>query len=362
MKQLLLFICTIALSCTRDNNHYETYILGDWIETQPPGKINDSIEIPVVSLMRLGFTFEKEGKVITKPGFINFDSFRYYGSRSQYKIEDGYLSIYNPSVKKWDKLKIIKLTQDSLRVLDGDTPYYYLKKKYNTASSPDFDGVLVTHFGSYTPAENHINTVFINPANHNVIYNRYIGNHDKVTRQGQMSDEEFSLVQHLFKQANYMQLDSVYGQMIYDVSQTSVVVLKGNRIIKSFHIYNCEPPELLWAQLTVSFLPDIITNSTTTNKFGAGWLAFRSDNGTLELTKAESYFLSYLLSSSKTTSTQFKERYELKCNDDSIEKITSDGQNFKYYFKDNTTKTVDIGYNFITGNKLVNTFKPKQND
>ncbi|KOS05967.1 hypothetical protein AM493_07890 [Flavobacterium akiainvivens] len=334
--------------------------MGDWIETEPPNKIKDSIEIPLEHFYRLGYTFEKNGKVITKPGFINYRDNKYYGSRSQYKIKDGYVSVYNPSVKKWDKLKIIKLTQDSLEVLDGDIPYYYIKKKYNTASNPDFDGVIVTNSGGYIPLANQINTVFINPANHNVIYNRNIDDGQRVTMQGHISGNDLSLVQQLFKQADYIKRDSVYGEMVYDVSQTSVAVLKGNRIIKSIHIYNREPTELLWAHLAAHYLPDVVTNIRKTDEFSLGMEAFEAANSTLSLTKAEGYFLSYLLSSSKSTPLQFKELYRLTYSDDAVGKITSDGRYYKYYFKDKTTKTVDIGYNFITGNKLVNTFKPNE--
>jgi hypothetical protein len=128
--------------------------------------------------------------------------------------------------------------------------------------------------------------------------------------------------------------------------------------LKSVYIAGVDQPALFsWAYIPTSNITDMIRGEIIPKSvIDIDNFVFNSSGHRLALTNSERYFLSYQLSNAQVVTTRFLELYNLENNDKSVSSVTTDGRYYKFYFKDKTTKTVDIGYNFLTESNLVNTF------
>ena len=233
-----------------------------------------------------------------------------------------------------------------------------VRKHYDTIKSIDFDAIVVAKSDCFGACS--VNKIFIKQDG-TVVYDTYdtIGN--LVYFTSNISRHNFIKIRSRFKKADYEHLESRYNACITDMSTTHLTFIKEGKIIKSIYDYGQESPtELIWAYIPVVYLPDIIKAEPNKHKcFSLGYTTFIKDKLALHLTKSESFYLSYLLENASDVNKKINELYSLGFDNDSISRITTDGRYYKFYFKNKSTKTIDVGYDFLKESKLVNKFEKR---
>ena len=85
--------------------------------------------------------------------------------------------------------------------------------------------------------------------------------------------------------------------------------------------------------------------------------SFTTNNFKFRLKQPESFFLEVALRNGRQVKTEINPKYILEFNDwneeSEVKKINTDGRYYQIVMKDNTTKTIDIGYNFIEKNPII---------
>lgn len=316
-----------------------------------------------------GFEFLKGGVCDYKTGFLDFE--RYTNDRSKnekvlyslgnitkYLLTKDSLKIFNLSNKKWDCFKVKKLNNDTL-IINRDTGWAtFIKKHYDVKKVPDFDAVVVSSsvcFGACPMLS------IMVAKNGTVNYNGLYHVSAKGTYTSKISSDQFKEIAMRFKEADYMNLDKNYFTPVTDSRTCSVLFIKNGKIIKSISDYaSSGPHELLWAYLPLINLyqkldlTPINTPAFTETEFMMA--DFRVGKSYLELTESETYYLMHSIAKGKAGNFSFKGSYDLHVRNKLIDSVNTNGRYYKFYFKDNTTKTIDIGYNFLTKSNLARTF------
>lgn len=357
----MVIFCVI--SCAKKADAPEDIILGNWVAIDTTNK-------PWHRDMR-GFEFYPYGVCDNKVGFWDWHSYekdtitprdekfaRALGSITKYIITKDSLKIYDLTEKKWDGYAIDKFKGDSL-VLKKDSVYStFLRKHYDISKVPDFDAVIVSSFICYgsCPASE----IMISK-NGDVLYK---GNHF-VAKKGwytsTISDSILNRITRRFKQADYINLKNDYHTIVSDSRRVTVSFIKNGRIFKTIEDYaDSAPKEFVWAYDNLVYLnqfldlkPKAIDTSLDCTSL---YSSFRTMNKVMgmEMPESEGFYLVSLLMDAKTVTTPFDEKYEWSYDTDAIPKITTDGRLYKLYYKNGKTEIKDIGFNFITDNKLKN--------
>jgi hypothetical protein len=361
MKIIVLFsVVVLMFSCKREDKvDSNSMIVGDWELTTKDFEPKDGTR---AYPLETGYGFYADGIFENKIGFYNWTNpLKYYGSFSKYKLENDSLKMYNLYLKKWSSIYILKLTTDSL-VLEGE--YFnpvYVKKHHDTIGIPQFQGLIISQSGGLISSQ--LNNIFIQ-SDGSVVYDKF--NHEKKGLRNKwykakISNKDFSKIQTRFKQANWPKLKSLYGDVIYDAGDTQISIINNGKIVKSVFIYPSElPATLTWAYMPALHIPDVLKSKKITAKnLINSDIAIIGSEKRLGLTSSESYFLAYSLGKAPSINKNFSELYKLDFHDNILSKITTDGRYFKLCARNKDVKIVDLGYNFITESKLVNTFLKK---
>jgi hypothetical protein len=362
MKTIVLFLVVVFMfSCKREDkvNTKNSLIIGDWELTTKDFEPKDGTR---AYPLETGYGFYADGSFENKIGFYNWKNpLKYYGSFSRYKLENDSLKMYNLYLKKWTIVHIAKLTTDSL-VLEGE--YFnpvYVKKHYDTIGIPQFQGLIISQSAGLISSQ--LNNIFIQ-SDGSIVYDKFDQEKNGLENKwykAKISNKDFSKIQTRFKQANWPKLKSLYGDVIYDAGDTQICIINNGKIVKSVFIYPSDlPVTLTWAYMPALHITDVLKSKeiTAKNLIGSDITIIGSD-GRLALTSSESYFLAYSLGKAPSINKNFSELFKLDFQDDSLTWITTDGRLFKLYNKNKGLNTVDLGYNFITESKLVNTFQKK---
>jgi len=363
MKQNLFCVIIVLLltfSCKRDDDATDAQkklLAGDWQRLEVQDKLeNGEVNVMIPSLLTPGYGFDVKGNFEYKTGFYKGEHFKYIGSFSHYKIEDDSLKLFYIGDNRYVNARISKLTKDTLVLNYQKYNSYYIKKKYDTLNIPNFQQLIISG-GMYGSGSSN---VFIKEDG-TVIYDKREWT-DTILNQNRykatISKKELATIQTRFKKADWPNLKKTYGYPADDVENYQVTIIKDNRILKSVYIAGVDQPAVLsWAYIPTSNIPNMIRGEIVPKSvIDIENFVLKNSGHSLALTNSERYFLSYQLSNARVVTTSFLELYNLENNDTSVSKITSDGRYYKFYFKDKTTKTVDIGYNFLTESNLVNTF------
>ncbi|WP_231559625.1 DUF6438 domain-containing protein [Flavobacterium rivuli] len=304
---------------------------------------------------KLGFTDEKryENDTVTdRDNKVHYS----LGNLTKYILNKEILKIYNLSYKRWDTYKIRKLSNDTLVIGWNKSWTTFVKKRYDVKKVPDFDSVIVSSsicFGACPMV-----SIMISKDGY-VSYNGSYHTSAKGDYTSKISKKEFNEIALRFKRANYFMLKESYNTAVTDSRTVSVLFIKDGKIVKSVEDYaSSSPDEFTWAynpvillyqslNLVKEHLPDYTKPEFMMSHF-------KSKTNYLDLTDAETYYLVNLVKKGKEGNFSFSESYDWKYKNDAVNRVSSDGRYYKFQLKDKTTRTFDIGYNFITDNKFVN--------
>ncbi|MFD2603380.1 DUF6438 domain-containing protein [Flavobacterium suzhouense] len=364
----VLFLVVFFLSCEKKPVTPQEMILGNW------SVVNKDSVMPWERDIR-GFEFLADSTCDYKVGFWDWHKYQeernraiknkqslddkilnYLGTKTKYKITKDSLKIFNLTEKIWELYQIKKFNKDTLIVKRDTIVSTFTKKKYDIGMSPDFDAVVFSSSLCYGSC----------PANDLVISKTgevlYKGSYH-VLNEGWYTAKipltEFEKIQRRFKEADYMGLKNDYYTMVTDSQQISVSFIKDGKIIKTISDYaDSAPNEFIWAYTPLMYLGQKLDLKSKENKkyldndfFHSSFVTVDEQKG-MNLTQSEVFYLVTLLMDAKNVDVRFDEKYLLRYDNNYIKEVKTDGRYYKLYLKNGKTEIKDIGFNYITDNKL----------
>jgi len=369
MGKFIPFLIIILLVSCKEPQTPQQMLLGNWVFAktlnQPSYKwlLNNhsgyEFSANKVCNFKQGF-FESKMLVDTAGNRNNFVD--YLGTETRYELRKDSLKVFDLSEKKWDSFKIKKLTADTLIIGHKSSWSVYTKKEYEIDNNvPDFDEIIVSNSGCFGSCP--MNDIRIN-RNGNVVFYGYFNNIKDGVFTSHITKKDFEYIENKFKIANYNKLSNHYYSSVTDNSTTSITFLKNGKILKTIDDYaNNSPLEFVWAYTPLKYISqdlELVPEKHTGYFTFSFYASYNTKNTRLDLTGSEKFLLMNSLENSRESHKIFHETYSIEFYENKEEiSITTDGRFYKFYFKDKTTKTVDMGYNFLTENKLSNTFQKR---
>lgn len=366
-KLFVLLLIVFFSSCEKKPATPHEMILGNWSVVN-----KDSVK-PWLKDIR-GFEFLPEGVCDYKLGYLDWERYRAgrvtpyeekvvysLGTKTKYSVSRDSFKIFNLTDRKWDRYILKKLNKDTLIIKKDTIVTTYIKKNYNTSRVPDFDAVVVS--SSLCFGDCPMNDLIISK-NGNVLYK---GGHH-VTKKGwytsKIQASEFDKIQRRFKEADYINLKNNYRMMASDGQTVSVSFLKNGKIIKTVEDYSDSAPnEFIWAYMpliTIGQRLDLkpkTTKSYLDNDFFYSSFVTVDEVKGMNLTQAEVFYLVTLFMDARDADIKFDEKYLLRYETDNVKEVKTDGRYYKFFLKNGKTEIKDIGFNFITDNKLSDKFE-----
>ncbi len=366
VRSITFLLLLTFISCRqRITNDYEKTIIGEWTFVKKESK-NQNDDIPP-SLSRglfvRGYNFLPDNICENKLGYFkriqgnerHEEKTLFLGTITKYKIEEDSLKIYNLNDSTWNSQKIVSITADTMTLQKNESTFFkYSKTNYRIDDSEHFDEIIISSSGCYGTCPN--NDISINK-NGQVIYFGDEYNTVNGYYKSKVSSAIFSKLEIDFKKANIKNLQDLYSANWTDDETVSVTFIKDNKVVKTICDYGRQAPtEFCWAYTSARYLYqkihlDTISNNLNYSPFKDALLKF--DGMVCELSQSEGFYLWTLLLSSNETNKTFTGKYFI-VNSWRREKkgVKTDGQLFQFTANDGTTKTYDLGFNFIKANGL----------
>ena len=376
----LLWGCNSTVDRQKADKQLRKNISGEWeIIIEKEKSTNDFPPPPLFSLPQgmtitndsiefyLGFYKEDRDSITGRRTRL------YLGNMVPYKTDKDSIIIKNPLTDNWEfKWKFVSRKNDTLQLAINDTTIIrYKELSYNPDTLPDFDQIIYSSSGCYGSCP--IIDISITKEG-NVLfqgegYVKSLGFYS-----GNLESKAKNYIFGKFRRANPLGLQDNYSVSHTDDQSLTTTFIQNGKIVKTIHDYGMAGTnELIWAYIPIS-------NIHTTIKLESlpvdepfypklHYFTFKKDGLIMPLEKSESFYLWTELKKSIQTDTNFKSKYKLTFSGNytywgadpnearqhkyEIKSITTDGQFFKFEFKNEQAITYDLGYNFIDRN-----FKP----
>lgn len=380
----LLWGCNSTVDRQKADKQLRKNISGEWeIIIEKEKSTNDFPPPPLFSLPQ-GMTITNDS-IEFYLGFYKEDRDGITGKRTRlylgnivpYKTDKDSIIIKNPLTSNWEfKWKFVSRKNDTLQLAFNDTNIIrYKKLSYNLDTLPDFDQIIYSSSGCYGSCP--IIDISITKEG-NVLFQGegyvkslgfYSGNLDTKTK---------NYIFNKFKRANPLKLQDNYSVGHTDDQSLTTTYIQNGKIIKTIHDYGMAGTnELIWAYIPIS-------NIHTSIKLDSlaidepfypklHYFTFKKNDLILPLEKSESFYLWTELKKSKQTAELFKSKYKLTFSGNytywgpdpnegrhhkyEVKSVTTDGQFYKFEFKDEQSITYDLGYNFIDRNFKTTDFR-----
>lgn len=389
-KILISILTPFLLGCKSRNEHNIVdkqlmgKISGDWEIIIEKENLTNDIEIPPFFYLPQGMTISNDS-IEFYLGFYKEDKDSITGKRTSlylgnivpYKIDKDSIIIKNPKTENWEfKWRFVSRKNDTLQLAINDTTIIrYKKHSYNLDTLPDFDQIIYSSSGCFGSCP---------------IIDISVTKEGKVLFQGEgyvkalgfyssnLDSKTKNYIFNKFRRANPLGLQDNYSVGHTDDESLTTTFIQNGKIVKTIHDYgNAGTNELTWA-----YIP--IANIHTTIKLNRlsldvpfypklHYFTFKKAGLILPLEKSESFYLWTELKKSKKTTQKFISKYNVtfggnntysgpdpngaKHHKFEIESITTDGQFFKFEFKDKHSMTYDLGYNFLDRNFKTTDFR-----
>lgn len=161
---------------------------------------------------------------------------------------------------------------------------------------------------------------------------------------------------NLFDKLNFNALKDKYTTYQEDVSTDFITFIKDGNIVKTIESEMSCPIDLRQAY---SELSDLYEKSKLKKKKDSnfiGSIMHCTFNDTIFLENSEVFYLEVLLEKGNKGNFEFVKKYNVDFfiwGENNVDSIVSDGRYYRINYKDNMTKTIDIGFNFIENNPIL---------
>lgn len=367
----LILIFTLVSCKQKSKNDYENKIIGEWkyvMELEKPNKNGNIPPPPPFGSQEVGYEFNINGNFDYKLGFFKYvksdenhqSKNIYLGNTSNYKIENDSLKLFDLSSEKWDSYKIVSIKFDTLKIINSEGKIdKFHKLNYKLDNSKSFDKIIVSSTGCYGSCP--VTDIEIDK-NGDVIYKGGYYSSIKGDYKSKISKELFSKINLSFLKSNWTSLENEYISNWTDDETVYVTFVKNGRIIKTIKDYGRKAPtEFIWAYTPLRFLQQNIKlekNAIDTTLFDFNYIGFKKEDTICSLSKSESFYLKNLLSKSSITKKSFIEKYTMEYwSNDIKKKIVTDGRYYKIKKNKGVFIVVDLQYDFLKQNNLVQRFR-----
>lgn len=226
-------------------------------------------------------------------------------------------------------------------------------------NSKSFDKIIISSTGCYGRCP--VTDIEIDKSG-DVIFNGGYCSSIKGNYKSKISKELFSKINLSFLKSNWTNLESEYISSWTDDETVYVTFIKNGTIIKTIQDYGRKAPtEFIWAYTPIRYLQQNIKlekNVIDTTLFGFKYIGFKKKDEICNLTKSESFYLKNLLSKSSITEKKFLEKYKIEYWSNNIKKkIVTDGRYYKIEKNKGEFIIVDLKYDFLKQNNLVQRFR-----
>lgn len=374
----ILLLNFIILSCEKSQFSKQD-LMGDWkLETYTDPNENEDYFDDMSP--RVGISFGIDS-IENFNGYFDYypedKKLKYIGNFSSYSIKNNKIildrGLFRKEKMEWE---ILKITKDTIFLKDKEENFYLKRINFSPSNPEDFDQIIFSTSGCYGTCP--IRDISIDKNGNMLFYGEgYIS--PTGIFKGKVSQKQTELVFTKFRNANPLKLEDRYVAQVTDNPSLTTTYVKDGRIVKTIYDYGYTetPDELIWAYLPLAKLQENVnlikmkTNSLPPLP-NLELISFRTTETKFFLKKSEGFFLWEELLKSDFTDKTFNPKFEVGFMDShyyvgpdldtktkhNFKKVTSDGRYFKFEFEDNSSKTYDLGYNFIERNFSESDFHP----
>lgn len=368
MRKVIVLLIIVCLFSCSDKKNEEIY--GNWYfdKELSSKKFEDS---PNRFTSDLNFEIINDSIVSFKSGFyhsisfnLEYDNYRtnyYLGNKTKYRFVNSKIIFENLTDNESDTIIISKYNNNELYI-EKDKRKYLLKKKPKIKYDTNFyDAIIVNKgpcFGSCP-----INSTYVNK-NGKFIFNGVMHNSENYYFHSQLKKEYVTEIFNSFQNINVMNLNDNYMRMVTCSRSTSITFIKNNKIVKTISDYaDSAPIDMLSAIENLSFFYQKSKLNYYEDTFIENMLVIgvlKNKKNTYRMIDSEMSFLQNSINNGKKTNETLKKVFELSFYEYPnrfkkvfIKNIFTDGRYYQINYKDNTSITVDIGYNFIENNPII---------
>lgn len=380
----LLLGCYSAVDRKEADKQLREIISGDWEIIIENGNSTNNIPPPPLANLPQGMTISTDS-IEFYLGFYKEDRDSITGKRTRlylgnlvpYKTENDSIIIKNPVTDNWEfKWRFVSRKNDTLKLAINDTiTIQYKKLSYNLDTLPDFDQIIYSSSGCYGSCP----IIDISISKEGIVlfqgegYVKSLGFYS-----GNLDIKTKNYIFNKFRRANPLKLQDDYSVGHTDDQSLTTTYIQNGKIVKTIHDYGMvAPAELIWAYIPISNIHNSLELDSIPNDEPfypkLHYFTFKKDNLILPLEKSESFFLWTELKKSKQTDVNFKSKYKLTFSGNytywgpdpnearhhkyEIKSVTTDGQFFRFEFKNEQSITYDLEYNFIDRNFKTTDFR-----
>jgi hypothetical protein len=281
----------------------------------------------------------------------------YLGTETKYFLKDSLLIYFDKYVNKNDTIEILESNSKELLIKARKGFVLKLLKQSNKYfDNSRYDAVVVNRSPCYGICP--FNFTYLD-RNGNFYFKNLRYNTSRTDIATKLDKNSTNNLFDILDKIDFERLEDEYYIGATDSQTNTISFFKNGKIIKTISTYIKCPPQLEEAINELSFayqnLPEeteyesILGNEST---FG---IQFTDSN--LMLLPSEANFLEVELSRAKKVNIGFNEKYQIdlgyyeKSGD--YKKIITNGRYYKFLKDDNSTFTVDLGYNFIELNPIL---------
>ncbi len=370
----IFILCLITLFIFSCEKKEENLLIGNWcFDERLKNEDYDSLDeekfgLNIINDSVLEYKFGFYEDVPTLMKVINFDrrnlnmkinALRFLGTKTKYKVKDSTLLFWDKSDSIWVEYKIKKSNQKNLILEDQNQKEYNLTKTENNyINSTLYDAIIVDREGGFGCCG--INTTYIN--RNGEMYFKGLGyNTNEDDFKTQLDLKTVTQIFDNFDKMGILKMDDSYQRSVTDAQNNSISFIKNGKIVKSIQDYaNKAPLDFFAAYNELSYLYQKVKNKKDIvflfdNR--VHFASFENKKVQNKIYNSELFLLELELMKGKESAVSFEPKYSLNFSNLNqgflFNKIETDGRYYKFIYKNNTSKTIDIGYNFIEINPII---------
>lgn len=372
MKNIFLLLIFISFFSCEEKK--ENLLIGNWcFDERLKNEDYDSFDEEIFglniindSVLEYKFGFYEDVPTLMK--VINFDrrnlnmkinALSFLGTKTKYKVKDSTLLFWDKSDSIWVEYKIKKSNQKNLILEDQNQKEYNLTKTENNYNNSTlYDAIIVDREGGFGCCG--INTTYINRKGE--MYFKGLGyNTNEEDFKTQLDLKTVTQIFDNFDKMNILKMDDSYQRSATDAQNNSISFIKNGKIVKSIQDYaNKAPLDFFTAYNELSYLYQKVKKKNDIIFLFDNRVHFPSFENKIVQNKiynSELFLLELELIKGKASNISFEPKYSLNFSNLNqgfiFNKIETDGRYYKFIYKNNTSKTIDIGYNFIEINPII---------
>ncbi len=389
-NMFLIFILVVSFISCREKSEQDL-ILGNWklvIDSIEYDQMDQSPPAPFAIPGRgISYTFLNDSIVDTRMAYYKIirhkgrrREIRFIGTKTNYKIIDDSLKIYDLTDSVWRSAKkITRITNDTLILTKRDgQKMVFVRHDYNLDMKPCFDQISLSSSGCYGSCP--VMNIIIDSTGHVVYHGEmYV---DKVGfYEGQITKEKFLNIEREFRKANVKDLSDQYSASWTDDETISTTFCRQHKIVKSVEDYGrTAPDELVWAYPSLRYLfQELDLKQIDSTKIpiylNLRFFGFEKGKKFLRLTQSESFLVWNYLRNGTVAQSLFNQTFELSftpnhiwqpSNDEiyqhekKVRSIKTDGRFYTFDLIGQKAITIDIGFNYISENNGLARFHEKK--